>query len=545
MTARRRVVRTVVWVVVAVIVLPLGWLGGSAFIAYDAVTNAQQRAASVPSLLRARDFEALPVALDELTTDTGAAVAATSGPLWDAAAAAPGVGANVRVVRQTLGVVDELAQSAQQELAQSGLSVSVESYLPSNGRMDTGTVRTALTVIADVVGKLHEARAQLDAIDLGGTVPPLRSLVGRVQTLLASADDAATQSFGAAQSAVSGLLGMSGERHDLLLVSDSRVDSGALGEVAAVVELEVVDGSFTLGTAEPVASPPRVAASDPFASVLPATASADESPDFPSVAQAYAQQWTRQHGEPVDDVFAIDTVGLGYLLAVTGSTTADGQPLDASDAVASLAGSGRDAAGQRVLLADAAQEVLTALFAGTQAPSETVHAAGMLYTERRMEAWSSHADEQTVFGLLHLTGVIPADSTTIPVGVYFDGEGATDAASLQPTIGIQSAVCHGARVTVVTVSLATVGTRSTASDPVEVLAYGPAGATLGNATGAQLAAGEVDGHPAVVVEVQPDAAPTTVTFAGGDATGAPVDPHTTARLVGATITLTPSCAAGQ
>ncbi|HEY0188787.1 MAG TPA: DUF4012 domain-containing protein, partial [Cellulomonas sp.] len=385
----------------------------------------------------------------------------------------------------------------------------------SSGAVDgSGTTGTTavpdgwvdLSVLVDAAPSVQQAaeiaedlRAALAPIDAGSLVGPLASPVAQAQALL----DAGTLSTVRELAAVlPELLGADGPRTYLLLSLNSAELRAQGGIVGAVAVLQVRDGAVGL-----VGQSSTADLTERDSSVLPLT---DEelalytdrlgrwvqdtvmTPDFPRAAELASAFWTDATGQSVDGVLAVDPVVVADLLAATGrGIEVDGEQLDAGTLLSTLLrdtylehGDPRDgdafyaqvAAAVFALVGDAADDPATA----RAAAGAVLDAVG----ERRVHAWSAHADEQAALAGSPLGGAFLTDgsaATAASVGVFLDdGTAGKLDYDLTATVTVTMAGCDTSSPTAtITVDLVYDPPDDVADLPAQVVGDGSSGLPTG------------------------------------------------------------------
>lgn len=148
-------------------------------------------------------------------------------------------------------------------------------------------------------------------------------------------------------------------------------------------------------------------------------------PDFPRTAELAVELWARTGGEPVDGVLATDPVTLSYVLGATGPVESpDGTVLDEQGAVRTLLydayerfPESRDA---DAFFAGAAASVFDAISSGQGDARALVPALVQAASERRVAVWSAHPDEQGLIGGTTVGGAFLSGAADERAGVFLD-----------------------------------------------------------------------------------------------------------------------------
>ncbi len=545
--------RVIALVVVAVLLAPPVWLGAHAFVAYDALVNAQARAATVAGAARSVQLSVIPVALDELADNVGVAADLADDPVWRVAEAFPVVGPQLRAAHVVMDEAESLTALAAEELGGED-AIQVEDFLPVDGVVDLARIDHVLDVVETLGDALIDAEVRIASIDRGPLPGPVRGVLDQVGGLMTQAL-ATYDELRIAIDRVPALYGADGPRTYLVLVGDRREDHGVLGAVSGLVELAVDQGRFSVASALPAAGVEGhlVVPDSGYSAALAPTAESpaaliDALPEFDPVAMAYADAWESSGRGHIDVVLGTDTIALGGFLGAIGGVDYGGQALSGPDAVAALREPDRSRADQQSLITEMAAAGIADAFAGAGSVSTYLSAAGDAYTQRRAFAWSREEGEQLLFTTVLGGGTFPSDDDALTVGAYLDvAPGVVDAEVVRMGIDVQTAVCDlGERRTRLAVGFDPAGDGTDADvraalgagTAAEVLLIGPAGSVLVDDSAATVLAREtVGGRPAVLIAVDlaGDASP-SVEFAGGTDRDLPTDVRTGSRLLGAALT---------
>ena len=124
-----------------------------AYEARDALAQAIPLAKTAQKQILDSDSDGAEETVARLSALTAKARASTSGSLWRSAEALPFVGPNLTAVRTVSAVADDLATEAVTPLS----TLSLDRLTPSGGRIDTGAISEASTII-DRAGQRDHAR---------------------------------------------------------------------------------------------------------------------------------------------------------------------------------------------------------------------------------------------------------------------------------------------------------------------------------------------------------------------------------------------------
>lgn len=466
-------------VVAAVVAIPVLIVGARAFVAYDAVVNAQDRVGSVVSLGARLDLVGVGVALDEVAEDVRLARAITDGADWSLLAALPVVGDDVGAVRATIALVDDLVDEIDAAYEDSGLEAGAAALLPRAGAVDLAVVDRLIATFGRIDAAVLDADARLAAVDRSGLLGPVAGILDRMAAQLGTVRDQIAAVRGAVDR-LPAVLGVGGPRTVLLLIRDAERDWGSGGAATAVAAVTVTDGA----AAVQVVRGDVLHADDPVDPSLDPALSADgltaaSTVSFPAVASALADRWVAIGGSPVDMVIAVDSVGAEVLLGLLGEVAVGETTATPAEAVALLL----DAPGPRA--EEVAEALVGSALDSSGGVSQYLSAAADVVSDRHLQIWSAHPDEQTVIAEIGLLSGIPVGAPT-QVSVYADAEGA--ATTSGAALDVATVYCAADATLSVTVTLADTDV------PAPVVLIGPVGAVVDQAVG------DVDGAPVVHAE---------------------------------------------
>jgi hypothetical protein len=505
-------------VLLGMLLLVGGWLGFRGWQAVGAARDLQAAVDGAGPEVESLDATALSARLPAVQDAAARLRAASADPVWSLGTHLPWVGDDLATVRALAVAADDLAQDAAPGLLGTLATLGgsddvggVDGASATDGSDPTGTITVPdgwvdLSVLLRAAPDVERAatiaedlRAALDGVDPDGLVGPLAGPVAQAQALLGSGTLSSVRELAAALPA---LLGADGPRTYLLLSlnpAELRAQGGIVGSVAV---LQVRDGAVGLVAQRSTADLP-----ERETSVLPLTDDEVQlytdrlgrwvqdtvlTPDFPRAAEMASAFWADATGQRVDGVLATDPVVVADLLAATGhGIEVDGVQLDAGTLLATLLrdtylehGDPRDgdafyaqvAAAVFGLVGDAVTDPTTA----RAAVRALVDAVG----ERRVQAWSAHADEQealagSALGGAFLTGA--STSTGAALGVFLDdGTAGKLDYDLTSTVSVALEGCGTETPTAtVTVDLAYDPPDDVATLPAQVVGDGSSGLPTG------------------------------------------------------------------
>lgn len=460
--ARRRRRRPGPWIAsgAAALFLALGITGALLF--FDAqkaqanLTDAAVTIRELRSTVLAGDPAAIEPALAGLQQQTGAAVAATSGPHWWLAAHLPLIGPSVYAVQTVSSVADSLATDTLPRLTTVAGVLDPEILLPRDGAVE---LRPFIDVAPDVVAAddaVQAAVVRLGEINTDRLIERVAGPVGEVRALV---DEVAMTTATASRAAqlIPTMLGAYGERQYVVL-AESNAEIRTLGGFVGSWNLITVDnGQITIGDALPssrlsVESPilPLTEEEEAIYTDRPVTYAGNVTmnADFPRTAETARAMWENAFGVRPDGVVALDPVALQYLLGAAGPVTmTDGTVLDGSNAAQILLNQiyidEVDPAKQDEFFGEASKAIVTELMSGVENVQGVIDALDAAADEGRLLLWSADPAEQALLSGTVLSGELRGEDDGAPiVGVYLNDSSATKMSYyLDYSVDVQSLQC--------------------------------------------------------------------------------------------------------
>jgi hypothetical protein len=413
----------------------VGWVGVRAVLARGELEGAIPLAATMQEQVIAGDGDAARVTGIELSNRAAAAASLTSDPIWRMFEWVPVLGTNLAVVRQLVGVVNDLARDAIIPLSAVAGGISVDDFRPTNGTVDVAPLVNMQPSIAEAAAAITAAQHQVARIDTNGTIGAVVSATAELQSRV----DEAARSITAVDKAVRivpAMLGADGPRNYLLLVqnpAELRSSGGIVGAIAlihtddgAIQLTQQTSGASFLRFPEPVLELPtdtRGLYGDITGQFM---LNVGLTPDFKTSAELAREMWRLKYGLQVDGVLSIDPIALGYILSATGPITLPtGDVLNSGNAVSLLLtdvyARYEKPEEQDAFFAAAAASVFSTVAAGDVDPLALIAALGRAGTENRVRVWSAAAEDQSVLADTTLAGSLPvSDSATQRFGLYLN-----------------------------------------------------------------------------------------------------------------------------
>jgi hypothetical protein len=497
---RRRVIA--LWIVLALVVVliaAVAWVGIRAVLAKGELESAGPLASKMQAEVVSGNGKAAKQTFEQLCAHSANAARLTSDPVWRAFEFIPLLGPNLTAVRELAAVTDDVSQKAIKPLAEIAGAIKLSDFKPVNGSVGMKSLVDAQPRIASANAALLEAKREVRAIDISGTLSPVQ---GAAKKLASAVDRAAASVSEVSRAAqlVPAMLGASGPRNYLLLFqnpAELRASGGIPGALALVhtengkIELkQQASGANFPHYKSPVLELPletRGLYGDITGEYIQ---DVTLTPDFPLSAKLAREMWRQQFGVQVDGVLSIDPVALGYLLTATGPITlATGDVLTSDNAVKLLLSDVyaryKRPADQDKFFAAAAESVFSAVSSGKADPVALIEALAKAGSEHRVLAWSAHKENQSLLSGTTLAGGLPvSDTTEQRFGVYFnDGTGAKMGTYLDVKVGVAQVTCRNDRRPNYGVTLTLTNTApadAATSLPEYVTAGGSFGVTPGN-----------------------------------------------------------------
>ncbi len=437
---RRAAGRVAAWscgAVIALFVAGGAWIAVTGVLAAGHVRAAQSAVTDVS--LELADPTAATATLDRVGTETSAARALTSGPVWAAAGALPWVGPQLSAVTTTIAALDDVVTSGLRPLVDVAGGLSLSAMRPRDGAFDLSVFSRVQAAAAQSAGRVDRAAGAVDAIDTSILLPPLKAPVAAAGDVLDKARSS-VDGLARATALLQPLLGADGPR-DYLVVFQNNSEWRSLGGiVGAMAVLHTDAGRITLGKQESSAAfRTKDQLVTPLAPDLVQVfterpglymQNVTQVPDFPTTGALARAMWAKETGQEVDGVISLDPVALSYVLEATGPVALpSGDTLTSQNAVPLLLNGVylryNNPVAQDAFFAAATVAIFNRLASGATDPEKLVAAFARATTERRLLVWSTHADEQAIVSGTPLAGPLPVtDAQRTTFGVYLnDGTG--------------------------------------------------------------------------------------------------------------------------
>lgn len=407
----------------------------------SSLLRAQDHAVALKDQLASGDAEGAAASLERLQDDTAEAHRLSSGGMWDFAAKVPWLGRNVEAVQTTSASIDDIAARGLPPLVEAGSSLSVQSFKPKDGQIDVEALATLAPALASASDVLDRNAAEVRSIDAEGLLGPLVRPVLDLQRQVDQADRAADAASRVMQLAPASL-GADGEQNYLLVFQTNAEirSTGGMGGVYVLLSSE--NGKITLGeqsSSDELNRRPdgtRLADAEltkdeqaAFGTLMGRDVrSTNINPDFPRVAQIWADRGEQAYGVDIDGVISLDAVAMSYVLQGVGAVELDGgEKLTADTALNRLLNGVyleyENPDDQNAYFEDATGRTFEAVMNGRGDWTKIVSALSDAASERRLQMWFRDKDRQKVVAGTAVAGRVAQLDDTPHVGLYITDSG--------------------------------------------------------------------------------------------------------------------------
>ena len=433
-----------------------GWLAVTGVQARDHLQAAATDITAAQKSLLASDTAAAQQAIERAATETAAARAATSDPVWQVVGAIPLLGNTVKTVSLTARAADQVTTQALPPLVTAVRELQPDKIKAGSGALNLGRVTESAaqlglssealtaaqatlqsaptTLVLGPVTEAHNTLAVKSAVVQRAVDTGVRVL--RVLPALLGADRPRTY-FAAFQSPaeIRGTGGFLGT-YAIMTVSNGKVSVDRVGTNSELVNFPA----------------PVVDLGPDYAQLYgksPASwVSMNLSPNFPYAAEQWATAWQLQTGQPIDGVIGLDVTALQYLVEATGPvTTPDGRSLTAVEIVPYFtrdiyADFGEENSQRKQVQATVASELLIRALSFDGDPGSLVKALTRSVSGRHLQVWSAAPTAQAA-----LLATPRAGATEVTIDPYLqlvlnNGAGNKMDTYLQRTVSYRGGACN-------------------------------------------------------------------------------------------------------
>jgi hypothetical protein len=430
---RRRWVLAGLGGLAAVLAVWAGWLGVDAQRARAELLEAAQLVVAMQDQVMAGDRDAAAQTLVQVQEHAAAALEATHGPHWSAAAALPWVGPDIRAVQTASEVVDSLAVDVLPSLVDVAATVEPSALAPVDGRVNLAPLQDAAPVVVAAAEQVETARSRLAGLAPESLWPVVADPLAELQRKV---DDVAMLTATASRSVqlLPPMLGADGPRTYLVLVQNP-AEPRATGGVPSLVVLRANDGavevveqrSAVLGNLTDAVLP-LTREEDLLFSDLVGSFMGDVTftPDFPRSGELAQAIWEQQVGTDLDGVLSIEPGAIGMILGVTGPVTlSNGVQLTDANAAQWLMNTVYldypTNEEQDRLFTEATSVTFGALASGGWDASAMINVLAEAARQGRLMVWSSHEEEQALIAGTVLSGELTGVRGNSPeIGLFFN-----------------------------------------------------------------------------------------------------------------------------
>ncbi|MCL3838283.1 DUF4012 domain-containing protein [Aeromicrobium duanguangcaii] len=402
----------------------------------SSLLRAQDEATRLKDQLASGDAEGARDSLSRLQADSAEAHRVSRGGMWDAAAKVPWLGRNVEAVQITSASIDDVASRGLPPVVEAGTALSADSFKPRNGTIDVKALAALAPAVASASDVLERNADRIGAIEAESLVGPLVRPVLDLQRQIDDADRAADAASRVMRLAPASLGADGVQNYLLVFQTNAEIRStGGMGGVFVLLSTE--NGTITLGEQSSSEDLNRgtdgtrladAALSDDekraFGTLMGRDVrAANISPDYPRVAQIWADRAEAAYGVDVDGVISLDAVAMSYVLRGVGSVdVGEGAKLTADNAIDRLLNGVylqyEDPADQDDYFEAATSRTFEAVMSGRGDWTQVVSSLSEAVGERRLQVWFRDGERQRIIASTDVAGrVVQADDTP-HVGLY-------------------------------------------------------------------------------------------------------------------------------
>lgn len=365
------------------------------------------------------------------------------------------IGRSLPVLSQHISVLRDLTSTASTVTETASIAAGqadLEQLRVSGGRINLEKLKTLSTQIDSADTAITQARGALARSRSPWIVSPLRARIDHLGDQIADAETASAQ-VKEILTVIPPMFGADGPRRYMLVLpspAELRSSGGVMGNWG---ELTAINGTLSLSrfgrTADlytggvpydqrVVEAPAEYMARYASFGAPKLWSNVSVSPDFPTVAKVYANQFVQAFDQPsdvaanvpVDGVISVDPVALQALLGVLGPLDVQGwdEPLTGTNTASVLMHDAYVVKGgvspERLeLLADVTLGVWQKLTSvALPSPKVLAEAVGPVAKQRHLQVWMRNSAEQAYIERIGIAGAIPT-LTSDSLGVFFNNGG--------------------------------------------------------------------------------------------------------------------------
>ncbi|CAL4858727.1 DUF4012 domain-containing protein [Microbacterium sp. MM2322] len=425
-------------------------VGRTAIDLQHAIEAAGVHAEAAVKDVAAGDITGAEKAASLLSAEIGPAIP-TDDPVWGAAEAVPGIGANLSAARRAAVAMERVGENVAPPLL-----ATARKLADADAPAAIGVLREAAPDLERVAATRDDIADDLAGIDRSALIPQLSDGVAKIVDAI---DRLKPLTEGADQLAgvLPAFLGADGDRRILVMLQNPAELRTGGGITGTFLELDARDGRVSLvaqrdssqftSAAEPLVPVPEGetrALGDGIGRYVQNTSM---TADFTVTAQLASAWWTRSGMSAPDAVVSVDPIVLAAVLGVIGPVETSAGALDQKNVVDRLLVEpyrtlDQDAQGR--WFADAAAAVFTAVTERAR-PVAMIPALAGAVDEGRISVWSRDPDEQSVLARTPFAGPLARQDAAGPdaFAAYFnDATGGKLTPYLSVGLGIRSGVCR-------------------------------------------------------------------------------------------------------
>ena len=438
----KRIVRVILALILAFAAY-LGYLAVSAFVmvkeAKGAVSSARQLQSSVDMSQGTVNKTLMMQSLDDLSDHVNGVYRQIKSPGWAVLEYIPYYGKDVRAVRDTVRVANDIADDVMPQLRNTVNAVDFNAVSLKDGTVNLSGVQNAATNLEIADTAMNKADADMQAVE-NGHIGKVSEIVEQAKRIVDAGDGVvdACSRFADIAPSILNLDGSSQARNYLILAQNNaelRATGGMPGSwgVLTVQQGHIQLQGFVPDTTIAIQDQSVVSLTDEerglFSDMMGRIAQdVNLTPDFPRAGEAAKALWERTHdGQQIDGVIGVDVVALRDMLKNVGAVTmSDGTVLDGSNTMKVLLhdvyARSDDSDWQNEFFSQAAQAAFDQVIS-----SGNLMRLGMGVVSSvqggHISFWSSHSAEQNRVDGTAISGGLNDTPAKPAVGVYLNDLG--------------------------------------------------------------------------------------------------------------------------